>query len=204
MRKTTKHWMLAFTVSILVCVCGILGLLLYLQAQTPQVTAEETPAPVRRETDAVSFEDVQDNVGAVTFTEDQITEIARNVFSLDGFLQHVGVRLQDDGKIILSANIKDKEALIEEYPELAPYELLLGALEQKKITVNGALEEERGLATFRVSDVTVAGVPIDRNLIRPLLEEADFAELFRVDYDSVEVRDGMLVFSDGVPAILQY
>ncbi len=47
-----------------------------------------------------------DNVGAVSFTEDQITELARNIFSLDGFLNNVSVELKSDSEIKVGAKIK--------------------------------------------------------------------------------------------------
>lgn len=65
------------------------------------------------------------NVGAVSFTEDQITELARNIFSLDGFLNNVSVELKSDGEIKVGAKIKDKSALLKQYPELEKYSLLL-------------------------------------------------------------------------------
>ena len=50
----------------------------------------------------------------------------------------------------------------------------------------------------------MSGVPIDKGLISPFIEEDDFSELFSVEYDSVEVDDGLLVFKNGVPDILKY
>ena len=55
------------------------------------------------------------------------------------------------------------------------------------------------MAAFEIESVTVAGVPIDKGLISPFIEEDDFSELFSVEYDSVEVDDGLLVFKNGVP-----
>ena len=81
-KQYTKKLMMAFTISLLVCACFVLAFMLYLNSQGG--TAEEQPAPSQKETDDKSgteeFTDVPDNVGAVSFTEDQITELARNIF----------------------------------------------------------------------------------------------------------------------------
>jgi hypothetical protein len=205
-KQYTKNWMMAFTISLLVCACFVLAFMLYLNSQGGG--AEEQPAPSRSEADEQSakeeFTDIPDNVGAVSFTEDQITELARNIFSLDGFLNNVSVELKSDGEIKVGAKIKDKSALLKQYPELEKYSLLLSAVEHRNIEVTGGLSDNGGMAAFEIESVTVAGVPIDKGLISPFIEEDDFSELFSVEYDSVEVDDGLLVFKNGVPDILKY
>ena len=207
MKQYTKSWMTAFTISLLVCACFVLAFLLYLNSQ--KSVNDEEPAPSEREISEQEqtpeeFVDIQDNVGAVSFTEDQLTELARNIFSLDGFLNNVSVELSADGDITVGAKIKDKDALIEKYPELEKYSVLLSAVENRNIEVKGGLEDRDGMAAFEISSVTVSGVPIDKSMISPFLEDDDFSELFNVDYDSIEVDDGLLVFKNGVPDILKY
>lgn len=207
MKQYTKNWMMAFTISLLVCISFVLAFLLYLNSHGSSVDNE--PAPSEREISEndktqEEFTDIHDNVGAVSFTEDQITELARNIFSLDGFLNNVSVELSSDGEIKVGAKIKDKSALTDKYPELEKYSILLSAVENRKIEVTGGLADRGGRAAFEIDSVTVAGMPIDKNILTPFFEEDDFSELFNVDYDSVEVENGLLVFKNGVPDILQY
>ena len=93
---------------------------------------------------------------------------------------------------------------MEQYPELEKYSLLLSAVENRNIEVIGGLSDNGGMAAFEIESVSVSGVPIDKGLISPFIEEDDFSELFSVEYDSVEVDDGLLVFKNGVPDILKY
>lgn len=197
MKKYTKNWLLAFTVTVLVCVSLTLALLLYMRpasAKTPAAPAKEQPQK------PAPFVDIEDNVGAVSLTEDEVTELARSAFSDEGFLTDVAVELEDDG-VALSARIKNKDALVSRYPELEKYSLLLSALEGRKITVTGGLAERDGLAAFEISEVTVAGLPVDKRLLSPFIEDDGFADFFGVPFDSVELKKGRLVFYGDLPEI---
>lgn len=205
MRQYTKNWISAFTISVLVCICFILAFMLYFNMNTSEKEQPERDNQELNESERnQQFVDIDDNVGAVSFTEDQITELARNIFSLDGFLNNVSVELETQENIKVNAKIKDKEALIEHYPELEKYSVILSAVENREIEITGGLENNDGLAAFAVDSVKVSGMPIDKNIISPFIEQDDFSQLFNVDYDSIEVDSGMLVFKDGLPAILQY
>lgn len=206
MRQYTKNWMMAFTISMLVCISFILAFMLYfdLNSAQDQQSAPSEQEPDESKNEQQEFTDIDDNVGAVSFTEDQITELARNIFSLDGFLNNVSVELLAEDDIKVEAKIKDKEALLEHYPELEKYSILLSAVENRNIEVTGGLEDNDGLATFKIDTVKVSGMTIDKSIISPFFEQDDFSKLFNVDYDSVEIDDGMLVFKSGVPDILQY
>ncbi len=74
---------------------------------------------------------------------------------------------------------------------------MLSAVENRNIEVIGGLSDNGGMAAFEIESVSVSGVPIDKGLISPFIEEDDFSELFSVEYDSVEVDDGLLVFKNG-------
>ena len=206
MRQYTKNWMMAFTISMLVCISFILAFMLYfdLNSAQDQQSAPSEQEPDESKNEQQEFTDIDDNVGAVSFTEDQITELARNIFSLDGFLNNVSVELLAEDDIKVEAKIKDKEALLEHYPELEKYSILLSAVENRNIEVTGGLEDNDGLATFKIDTVKVSGMTIDKSIISPFFEQDYFSKLFNVDYDSVEIDDGMLVFKSGVPDILQY
>lgn len=207
MKKYTKNWITAFTVSLLVCISLVLAFLLYLSLNGKDENKNNEPDKNNvtvHEAAPNEFTDVRDNVGAVSFTEDQITELARKIFFLDGFLSNVSVDLNADGSIGVRAKIKDKEALTEQYPELEKYGVLLSAVENRMIEVSGGLEDRDGAAAFVVESVKVAGLPVDKAIIGPFLEDDDFSELFNVDYDSIEIDDGIVVFKNGLPDLLQY
>ena len=232
MKQYAKNWITAFTISLLVCISLVLAFILYLNLSGKDGDGKNEPDKnnvTALENTPSEFTDVEDNVGAVSFTEDQITELARKIFFLDGFLSNVsvdlnadgsigvqarikdkdadtsvGVQINADGSIGVQARIKDKDALIKQYPELEKYGVLLSAMENRKIEVSGGLEDRDGSAAFVVESVKVAGLPIDKAIISPFLEEDDFSELFSVDYDSIEIDDGIVVFKNGVPDLLQY
>lgn len=207
MKQYAKNWITAFTISLLVCISLVLAFILYLNLSGKDGDGKNEPDKnnvTALENTPSEFTDVEDNVGAVSFTEDQITELARKIFFLDGFLSNVSVDLNADGSIGVQARIKDKDALIKQYPELEKYGVLLSAVENRKIEVSGGLEDRDGSAAFVVESVKVAGLPIDKAIISPFLEEDDFSELFSVDYDSIEIDDGIVVFKNGVPDLLQY
>ena len=157
MRQYTKNWMMAFTISMLVCISFILAFMLYfnLNSAQDQQSAPSEQEPDESKNEQQEFTDIDDNVGAVSFTEDQITELARNIFSLDGFLNNVSVELLAEDDIKVEAKIKDKEALLEHYPELEKYSILLSAVENRNIEVTGGLEDNDGLATFKIDTVKV-------------------------------------------------
>ena len=207
LKQYAKNWITAFTISLLVCISLVLAFILYLNLSGKDRDGKSEPDKnnvTARENTPSEFTDVQDNVGAVSFTEDQITELARKIFFLDGFLSNVSVDLNADGSIGVQAKIKDKDALTKQYPELEKYGVLLSAVENRRIEVSGGLEDRDGSAAFVVESVKVAGLPIDKAIISPFLEEDDFSELFSVDYDSIEIDDGIVVFKNGVPDLLQY
>lgn len=207
LKQYAKNWITAFTISLLVCISLVLAFILYLNLSGKDGDGKNEPDKnnvTALENTPSEFTDVEDNVGAVSFTEDQITELARKIFFLDGFLSNVSVDLNADGSIGVQARIKDKDALIKQYPELEKYGVLLSAVENRKIEVSGGLEDRDGSAAFVVESVKVAGLPIDKAIISPFLEEDDFSELFSVDYDSIEIDDGIVVFKNGVPDLLQY
>lgn len=207
LKQYAKNWITAFTISLLVCISLVLAFILYLNLSGKDGDGKNEPDKnnvTARENTPSEFTDVQDNVGAVSFTEDQITELARKIFFLDGFLSNVSVDLNADGSIGVQARIKDKDALTKQYPELEKYGVLLSAVENRRIEVSGGLEDRDGSAAFVVESVKVSGLPIDKAIISPFLEEDDFSELFSVDYDSIEIDDGIVVFKNGVPDLLQY
>lgn len=202
MKGYRKIWLLSFCLSVLVLTCLILAFLLFMKSNTNNIVAEpeeydETPDKSQSE-----FINPDDNVGAVTFTEDRLTEIARNIYSLDDYLNNISVKLQSGGNVILSAKIKDTEKLCENFPELKKYSSVLSVIENQNITVGCELVDVNGMASLSVEDISVAGFDIDKSLVTPFVEKTDFAKIFNVRYDSVDIEDGLLVFNSGVPSIL--
>ena len=162
--------------------------------------SENTRTPEQRQ----EFTDIEDNVGAVSFTGDQLTELARNIFSLDGYLNNVKIELSDDGGVAVMATIKDKDKLIDTFPELDKYGALLAAVEKRKLDISGKIVDNGGMAAFEITSASVSGVPVSRELVTPFMENSDFAELFNVKYDSVKIENNRLVFYGQLPDILEY
>lgn len=206
MKQYTKKWLSAFSITVVLITCAVLLFLLLTRKEEVVVTPDssyssqgETTAP-----DSENYVNIEDNVGAVSFTEDQITELARNIFSLDGFLTNLKVELEDGGDISVRAKIKDAKKLVETYPELASFSSLLSVIEGKDISVSGSLSDNGGYAQFDVTSAKVAGITLNKALLSPFLEEGDFSALFDVEYDCVEIMSDRLVFKNGLPEILQY
>lgn len=210
LKNNTKTWLISFIVSMLTLTSMVMGFSIFMNIDRQKSNAPATDLVTTYEPDTDTephpevFEHIEDNVGAVTFTEDQITELARNIFSLDGFLSNVHVGFERSGDISVTAKIKDKEKLLDTYPELNKYSMILSVVEGKNISLTGSLSDEDGMATFSIEDVTVAGMSVDKSLLSPFIEEDDFSEIFNVEYDSIEITEGMLVFKNGLPDILQY
>lgn len=204
MKTYTKRWIFAFTISFLVCSFLVMAFMLFMGAHGAEKSDKAPAASEGEQTEDIGFSDIEDNVGGVSFTEDQITEIARGVFGLDSFLHELSVSLSKSGEIDVGARINDSEKLLESYPELSRFSALLDVVENRSISVSGELENVDGRAAFRIVSASVSGVPIDKGLISPFLEDDEFSELFSVDYDSVDIRDGRIVFSGQLPEMLQY
>ena len=119
-------------------------------------------------------------------------------------MNNVSVELKSDSEIKVGAKIKDKDALLEQYPELEKYSLLLSAVENRNIEVIGGLSDNGGMAAFEIESVSVSGVPIDKGAYQSVYRGGRLFRAFSVEYDSVEVDDGLLVFKNGVPDILKY
>ncbi len=203
MKQYKKTWILSFCLSLLTFGCLAFAFLFFINKN-----AVQDKAPLQNEqTEDIpphtEYINPDDNVGSITFTEDRITELARNIYFLDGYLNDINIDLNND-EIIMSAKIKDVDKLCDAFPELKRYKAVLSVIENKDITVGCELINNEGVASLGVTDISIAGVNIDTSIISPFIEDTDFASLFSVDYDSIKVEDGVLVFKNGVPDILDY
>ncbi len=203
MKSNKVLWFLSFIISL---VSIGLSVFIFLNFINNQQTAEKTDKNQDKEDNQSIEQDYyqpQDNVGAVTFTEDQITEIARNMFSYDDFLKDVSIDFEEN-KIIITAKIKDSKKLIKAYPELEKYSVVIKQLEDKTISVNAIIKNIDGKAEIGINSVVVDGVEIDGEIISPFIEEDDFSKLFEVDFENIQLTKDTVVFKNGVPDILKY
>ncbi len=203
MKSNKALWFLSFLISLTAMGLSIFVFLSFMKKQQISDISAEEPFQKDEEIIEENYYQPQDNVGAVTFTEDQITEIARNIFSCDDFLNDVDVELERD-KIGITAKIKDVEKLIETYPELEKYKSVITPLQNKKISVEGAVKNEKGNAAISIKSVTVGNMEIDGAILSPFIEQDDFSRLFDVDFNNIELTKDAVVFKNGVPDILKY
>lgn len=206
MKQYTKNWLTAFTISMLLFAVMILAFLLW---ALPDKSDKEEIATKQSETEkdkynADDYFDPADNVGAVSFTEDMITELARNMYSSDAYLSRLTVDFDKTGEVIIEGRISDADNLIEAYPELSSLKPLITAIENEPIKVTCAVTDDNGMARISVKSASVAGLTLSEQIIKPIVEMSDFSHIFDVEYESIEITDDMLIFHNGVPAILQY
>lgn len=202
MKQYRKNWLLSFSLSVMSLTCLILGFMLFMQKDGKDKTALPETNHSEPIEEMEPFVNPDDNVGAVTLTEDRLTELARNMYFLDGYLNNINVSLEESGVIMLSARVKDTDKLCAAFPELDKYKILLSSIENREISVSCEIVNDNGRASISVTDITIDGVEFDGSIITPFVEQADFASVFDVEYGTVSVSDGVLTFSDGVPDIL--
>ena len=204
MRNNRKLWFLSFVLTLAVFTLSISVFLLYLRVDSigdePELPKQTEKQKVKEPTE---YYEPQDNVGAVSFTEDQMTELVRKMFYIDGFLNDIDIDF-DDKSITVSAKIKDKEKLVECYPELGKFRTLLTAVENKKLTATALLTQKDGRAAIKLDKVTVGKMNIDTDLISPFIEEDGISAFFDVEYSDIELTDGLVVFKNDIPDVLKY
>ena len=206
MKKYTKNWLSGFTITLLSIVCFVLTVMLYsdnkkLHSQNIIYDDNNQSATNKTPEDYKNFED---NVGAVSFTEDQITELVRNIYFSDGIMNGIKIELLNDNTIVFMGKIKDINKLCEFYPELEFYQPVLKNIENKQITVKGSLVDNNGMADFEIDTATVGDIKIDKLILKPFVEQGEFAKLFNVQYSSIVIRDGFVIFNDQLPEVLRY
>ena len=202
MKGYRRLWFMSFIVTLAILSVSIFLFMNYMKDNS----AVDAPAKTENQTQVnteFQYSEPQDNVGAVSFTEDQMTELARNLFSLDKFLNNISLKF-DGGKIIISAAINDKDKLIEIYPELKKYSAILSSLEHENMKITAMIDNDDGRASLTIESVTVGDTQIDGDIIAPFIESDDFSSLFDVEFESVELCEGEVVFKNGVPDILKY
>ena len=196
-------WFLSFITSLAAISVAIIVFLMFIKQQNTETVADEKEQMSVENLPEEEYYEPQDNVGAVCFTEDQITELARNIFSYDDYLNDVNVELEEN-KISISAKISDSDNLIKTYPELVKYKSVIESLEDKKLSVEGTVKNSDGRATIGIDSVSVGNMEIDGAIISPFIENDDFAELFDVEFENIELTKDAVVFKNGVPDILKY
>ena len=70
-------------------------------------------------------------MGAVSFTEDQITELVRNIYFSDGIMNGIKIELLNDNTIVFMGKIKDINKLCEFYTEIEFYQPVFKNIENK-------------------------------------------------------------------------
>lgn len=203
MKQYKRIWLISFLVSLAVMSLVIFAFMIYMKENSAKPTATPSPSDNTEVNAQNTYIEPQDNVGAVSFTEDQMTELARKLFSLDGFINDLSLDFGEEG-ITISARIKDKEKLLESYPELVKFNTVLDMIEKKKMTVKGTVANSDGRAAIKIESVTVDGARIDGEVISPFVEDNEFSSLFDVEYENIEIAEGEVVFKNGVPDILKY
>ncbi len=204
MKNNKSLWFLSFVLTLAVLTLSMSVFLLYLRVDSIGDTPElPQQAEEQKNKEPTEYTEPQDNVGAVSFTEDQMTELARKMFFIDGFLNDVDIDF-DDKAITVSAKIKDKEKLVECYPELSKFKAVLTAVENKKITATALLTQKDGRAAIKLDKVTVGKMNIDTDLISPFIEEDGISAFFDVEYSDIELTDGLVVFKNDIPDVLKY
>jgi len=201
--KSKVIWFLSFLISLASMALSLYVFMNFIGIQTAEnVLPDKQTDKIQPRPEAVYVEP-QDNVGAVSFTEDQITELARNIFSYDDFLGDVNVDIDKD-KLDISAKIKDTDKLIESYPELEKYKSVITPIENKTIKIESTLENIDGSAVLHINSVKVGALNVDGAILSPFIEHGDFSGLFDVDFDDVTLSKDTVVFWNGVPDILKY
>lgn len=196
-------WFMSFITSLAAITVAVIVFLMFIKHENVQPTEDKKQQEKVENTVDEEYYEPQDNVGAVMFTEDQITELARNIFSYDDYLKDVSVEIEEN-KISISAKISDADKLIGTYPELKKYESIISSLEDKELTIEGAVKNTDGRAKIGIDSVSVGGVSIDGAIISPFIENDDFSELFDVEFENIELTKDAVVFKNGVPDILKY
>ena len=70
--------------------------------------------------------------------------------------------------------------------------------------ITAMIDNDDGRASLTIESVTVGDTQIDGDIIAPFIESDDFSSLFDVEFESVELCEGEVVFKNGVPDILKY
>lgn len=205
-----KNYKKIRAVSFLVSVAVLAGFAaaFSLCAKLPEQGSEpQTKAPENIQSEQSLPEDYtnySDNVSGVSFTEDQITELVRNVYFKDGFVSGINVDFTSDGEIFIEGKIKDADNLCENYPELAPFESVFKSVENKKISITGAITDNNGMADYKILSASVGNLKLTENILVPFMQEGTFSDLFNVSFDSIEIFNDSVIFKDELPSVLQY
>lgn len=203
MKKYTKNWLKGFFCALFVLLFAMYLFSVFMQKQgyykAEDVGYEKKTPKADVKT---KYYEPQDNVGAISFTEDQMTELARNLFSLDGFLNGISLDFED-GVITMQATITDKEKMLELYPELTKFSGVINVVENKQLVATVNVVNKDGRAAIKVDSVVADDMKIDGDVIAPFIENDDFSSLFDVEYDSVEISDGQIIFKNGLPDVLE-
>ncbi len=203
MKNNKKLWLLSFLLSLGAFAVSIMAFMLYMNDNMAAPRQPETKPEKTTQNQKIDYYEPQDNVGAISFTEDQITELVRKMFYVDGFVNDLDIGF-DEQKITVSAKIKDKDKLIEFYPELKKYSAVLSAVQNKKLTATAALTENDGRAAIKLESVSIGNTSIDADIISPFVETDGISAFFDVEYSDIELTDGMVVFKNDIPDVLKY
>lgn len=198
-----KTAILSFVFSLAVIGVSAYMFVTVLNNKLPKTETKSTTKTPIQQTAETEYYQPNDNVGAVTFTEDQLTELARKIFFADDYFKDFKIELESE-KIIMSGKISNKQNLIKAFPKLKKYDAVLGAVVGKTLSFDGSIQNNNGRAALKVDTVSVAGLEVDPGIVSPFIENGDFAKLFDTEYDNIEITHGSVIFKNGVPEILEY
>jgi hypothetical protein len=203
MKNNKKLWLLSFLLSLCAFAVSITACMMYMSENMATPDLPETKTEKQTQPPKIDYYEPQDNVGAISFTEDQITELVRKMFYVDGFVNDLDISF-DEQKITVCAKIKDKDKLIEFYPELKKYSAVLSAVQNKRLTATAVLTENDGRAAIKLENVSVGNTTVDADIISPFVETDGICSFFDVEYSDIEITDGMVVFKNDIPDVLKY
>ena len=198
-----KVMVVSFVVSL--CLIGVSAFMFVtvLNNKIPKTEAKKQTETQKQQPEQTEYYQPNDNVGAVTFTEDQITELARKMFFEGDYLKDFKMEL-DEGVINMSAKISDKQNLLKAQPKLKKYETIISSIVNKPMSLTASLYNKQGRAALRVNTVSLAGLELDPEIVSPFIEKGDLPKLFDTEYHNVEITHGSIIFKNGVPKILEY
>lgn len=201
--KSKLLWFVSFVLSVSAILLSVFAYNSIVKTKTDQQPNQKPSQNTNASALPQTYYEPSDNVGAVSFTEDQITELARNIFFIDDYLKDVVVSFEQN-KITIAATIKNKQKLLDKFPRLQKYNAVITGLVDKPLKISASIKNKQGRAELNIDEVSVADVLLDSDIVSPFIKNSDFSKLFDIDYKNIEIADGSIIFTDDLPKLLQF
>lgn len=198
-----KIMVVSFVISLCLIGASAFMFVTVLNRKIPKAEQKKQTQTQIQKTTETEYYQPNDNVGAVSFTEDQLTELARKIFFEGDYLKDFKIEL-DEGIINMSAKISNKQNLLKAHSKLKKYETIISSIVDKQMSLTATLKNQDGRAALKVSSVNLAGIELDPEIVSPFIEKGDLPKLFDTEYNNVEITHGSIIFKNGVPKILEY